>query len=81
MPHVPNRSQDIIGSARLRAAIVCHAHDSYTVDGDDLNKLACLALRLDSHPGSATPLDSDERITWAAIIQDIITDATAKGPQ
>ena len=46
MPTVPNRSQHVIGTTPLRDAIVFKAHDTYVVDGDDLNKLACLAIRL-----------------------------------
>lgn len=79
MPHIPDRSQHIIGPERLRAAITCNAHDSYTVDGDDLNKLKCLVLRLDVHPGSTIALDSDERIGWANIIRQILENADRQG--
>lgn len=75
MPHVPNRSQDIIGTAPLRDAIVFKAHDEYRLDGDDLNKLACLALRLDHE----IPLDTDEKQQWGDILRYLLADAQRKG--
>lgn len=75
MPHVPARSQDIIGTAPLRDAIVFKAHETYPLDGIDLNNLALLALRL-TH---AEPLDAIERETWGDILRYMLADAQRSG--
>lgn len=72
MSHVPNDTQDLIGTARLRDAIAFKAHDPYMVDGDVLNKLAVLALRLEIYE----PFTRDEKTGWTNILREMIHDAT-----
>lgn len=75
MAHVPARSLDLINPVDLREAIRRKAHDLYQIDGDDMNKLSCLAFRLEK----PVPFDEDERRGWFVIINYLIMDAERRG--
>ena len=51
------------------------AHDDYRIDGDSLNNLAILALRLDSNE-EFTP---EERMAWGDILRYLLADAQRDG--
>jgi hypothetical protein len=72
---VPSKTLEIVGTGQAAAQIRFKAHESYALDGIDLNDLAILAIRLNSRM-----VDGDELRDWQNRINLMLSNvATQEG--
>lgn len=78
MPHIPERSQDLVGIATMRqvwAERRFETHEGYPVEGVDLDMIGVLVERL-KNPDA---LSDQERLGWIDVLDEITKEAHRKG--